>query len=346
MHSKVRLKDIAEAANVSIATISMSLADHPNVNSETKRRIRNICDQLGYSRKRKPLYLSTPRPNKSLQFGYLLLGNRLDDDSKMVLAHALTFGASKLGVRFEMTGIEKDYDSPATLSQILSFARNLDGLILTGLIPPSVLTELGNLKVPSILIGHFAEEQEESIPQNCEMIAYDCIQMGKIATEYLLHRGHTRIGFVSEIIPKGMVHDRWLAGYQLALLRAGIRTQPDWLHVAGAKLVGGKPAADAMARMTSPPTAYVIPDVRIAASFISAMRDHGHHLTQDSLVIGGEREIAHAYHLESLPMLSIDMTHLANICLHRLQYLCLNGKEYPYSIAAPFMSFNFNPVGN
>lgn len=45
---KVTLKTIAEIAEVGISTVSMSLNDHPNINPETKRKIKQIAKELNY----------------------------------------------------------------------------------------------------------------------------------------------------------------------------------------------------------------------------------------------------------------------------------------------------------
>ena len=47
---KIRLKDIAKYAEVSVATVSMALADHPQVNEETRRKVKLASRKLGYKK--------------------------------------------------------------------------------------------------------------------------------------------------------------------------------------------------------------------------------------------------------------------------------------------------------
>lgn len=340
---KVRLKDIAEQANVSISTVSMSLGNHPNIRRETRERVQALSDKLGYARKsnagRQPAAGVAPNP-QTLRFGYLLVGNNLKDEAKMVFVQALTFCASDLGFRFEMAGIERNQDPQEAVDRALSFAQQLDGLVLSGLVSPELLARLQELDIPFVLIGHLTEEQELALPDNCELIAFDCGAMGKIAAEYLFNRGHQKIGFISEVAPKGMTHDRWLDGYQLACLRHNSTQDPKWVHIAGKAFVGGEPAAEAMSRLKDPPTAYIIPDVRTAAFFISAMRERGLEVPLDSLVLGGEREVARLYRLDSCPMLSVDMDNLARVGLSRLRELCNHAKNYACNITVPIVMHN------
>ena len=51
--TRVGMKEIAREAGVSIATVSMSLADYPHVNEQTKQRVRQVCRQMGYRRLRR-----------------------------------------------------------------------------------------------------------------------------------------------------------------------------------------------------------------------------------------------------------------------------------------------------
>ena len=44
----VTLKDIAERVGVSVSAVSMALADHPRIGQETKSRVVQAADELGY----------------------------------------------------------------------------------------------------------------------------------------------------------------------------------------------------------------------------------------------------------------------------------------------------------
>ena len=44
----VRLKDLAQLANVSVMTVSKALRDEPDVSSATKQRVKLLAQQMGY----------------------------------------------------------------------------------------------------------------------------------------------------------------------------------------------------------------------------------------------------------------------------------------------------------
>jgi LacI family repressor for deo operon, udp, cdd, tsx, nupC, and nupG len=44
----VTLRQVAEAAGLSVSAVSLELKDHPRIGTETKKRVRRIADELGY----------------------------------------------------------------------------------------------------------------------------------------------------------------------------------------------------------------------------------------------------------------------------------------------------------
>lgn len=338
---RIRLKDVAEQANVSVAAVSMALSDHPEINPATRQRIRNLCQQMGYVPRgtRATHQSQTAPPPQRLNLGYTLIGNRLQDEAEMIVVHALACEAPVLGAQLQISGIENEYPIDNVIHEVTKFAGPLDGLMLNGMAPPELLQQMNKLQIPCIMMGHLSVEQERMLPEKCEQIVFDSIEMGRIATDHLLQR-HQRVGFISEEIPSGMVHDRFLGGYQIAYARAGRLPDPRWMFVAGHKFADGRLAADAILSLDERPTAYVIPDVRIASNFIQAMRNRGHSISPTDVVISGSRLIAQKYHMEEYPMLAVDMAYLATTSIHRLQTLCRSSKYHKCSVNVPYTTHN------
>jgi len=51
MHSRVTLEAIARASGVSLATVSLVLRDKPGINGETRKRVMDAAQVLGYRRR-------------------------------------------------------------------------------------------------------------------------------------------------------------------------------------------------------------------------------------------------------------------------------------------------------
>jgi len=343
--SRIRLKDVAEQANVSVAAVSMALADSPEINTSTRQRIRSLCQKMGYvprvSRITTQAAQAAAAAQRRLNLGYLLVGTRLQDEAEIIVVHALAREAPALGAQLQISGIEHECPVDHVIQEAARFAGSLDGLLLNGMAPPELLRQLDRLQIPCIMMGHLSVEHERLLPGKCEQIVFDSVEMGRMAADYLLRR-HRRIGFISEEMPSGMVHDRFLCGYQIAYARAGQLPDPRWLYVAGHKFADAGLAADAMLALDERPTAYVIPDVRIASNFIQAMANRGHVIAPADVVIAGSRLIAQKYHMEEYPMLAVDMANLASISIHRLQALCRSRKIHKCCVNIPYSTHNLS----
>src|SRR5438045_9108942 len=55
---KVSVRQIAKLANVSVATVSRVINDHPRISTATKKRIPRIMEEVGSRRNRLAQYLS------------------------------------------------------------------------------------------------------------------------------------------------------------------------------------------------------------------------------------------------------------------------------------------------
>ncbi len=346
--TKTRLKDIAKYTDFSIATVSMALAGHPNINEETRRTVHIASKKLGYN---KTSHVAVPPKNTTPQtqerrFGYLLVGNRLDDESKAIFAHALASEAMKSKIRFELFAIEDIENSSKLCMQAIEYASDLDGIIVSFAkkSDPTLISKLSEMSFPFVLIGHLSAQDEQNLSNNCEVVAYSCLDMGQAAVEYLHKHGHTRIGFVSELVPPGMAHDRWLSGYQLAQVRKNLPLSNQWVHIAGKTFAGGGPAAEAMTQLPEAerPTAYIVPDVRTASSFINAMKEKKIKLDEKSIVMGGDRDVARSHRLDTFPLMSIDHDNMAALSFRRLNSLCTTPGPCSSVSLVPFVKFNMD----
>jgi LacI family transcriptional regulator len=217
---------IAKALNLSRATISRSLANHPAISAETRQRVQDHAEKIGYQ-------LSPGRVgrrgknSRALTIGVLIgvpAGN-------VVMA---TFPYILKGIReraaIEHVTIDVCYQDPVEFhpeNNRQSVLRNM---------------RAGNWR-GAILIYPFAEKAVEAISQRlCTVVLESYSQPGidiidtddNSATAGLVERlaeaGHRRIGFLSWDYPIG---GHWVArrfsGYVEALFNRGLPFRPDWV---------------------------------------------------------------------------------------------------------------------
>src|SRR5690606_18309083 len=161
----------------------------------------------------------------------------------------------------------------ATVDQMLGYAGNLDGLVVSGMVDIQLLRELETAGVPHVLMGYAMDEPNTLRDMQTIIVATDPVAMGQLATQHLIKAGHPRI-------LRGLFNDRWLRGYRIALAEAHIDIDPALVGIPGKSFADIAPTATALLALKQPPTAFVVPDARTAASLLDAVVRLGGEINQ------------------------------------------------------------------
>jgi DNA-binding LacI/PurR family transcriptional regulator len=270
---KSSMADIARIAEVSLATVSMALADHPSVSTKTKERILEISRQVGYQRKAPSS--ASGVPVKGLRYGFVDMAvTRWDDPGVCVFQHLSRVGISQ-NIRFEYLALPVGLPMATVLEEVKRFSEGLNGLIITNLIDTQLCEQLRMAGIIHLALGYIVGDIYHTAGPAATTVAFDDMGMSHWLTRHLLESGHTRIAFVAEMIIPGVSHDRWLRGYRHALADAGIPWDPALAQVTGQVMSGAGPALDILLKLPAPPTAFVVPDKRIAYTLVDELRRRG-----------------------------------------------------------------------
>lgn len=187
--------DVATRAGVSIATVSRALNAPQAVNVTTLQRIQDAIDELGFI----PKAEATARARRiHRQIGVLA----------PFFMHYPSFTQRLRGVAGALldTGFELvvyNVDTPEHIRSYLHtlpITRRLDGLLIISLmLNDQEAQRLMQHRLPTVLI--------EGTHPNLAAVEIDNVGGGEMAAEYLLAKGHRRIGFVGG--------DRQLPGYAI-----------------------------------------------------------------------------------------------------------------------------------
>lgn len=315
---KVGLKEVAMQAGVSISSVSMALADHPDMNQDTKLRIRQISRQMGYKKSRKT---AAAQSKKVIRFGFVLLGSHLEDEVHLGVFNALTAESHRADVRLEVRAIADLTTPQAVIDDVFTFAAHLDGLVLSGYIDGPLLAELGNAGIPHVALGHTMIDMASIAECSCQVVTCDEVAMAMLATRILVKAGHQRIAFICERIPRGLWNERWLRGYHAALIEQGIKLDPNLVQITGKMFTGAKPAIDQLMLLRDKPTAYIAPDIRIGASVIKSLAEHGVKLNPPDMVISGHNRLVREHRLQDWPWVGFDLNTIATVAIRQLRHL-------------------------
>lgn len=322
----MRLADIAARANLSVSTVSMALAGHPNISGPTKKLVKQLSRQLGYAPPMSVQQRQRSEVAGEANVALLICGARIDDPAYAAITHELTVDTQRAGMRLQI-GATPAEQIETTATQL---AESNEAMILVGLVEPALLNRLASSGVTCIVIGYVLKSADERLSPSVTIVAPDDQEAGRLATSHLIERGHTRVGFICEHLPAGLSHSRWLTGYRVAHIEAGMPLDDDLIHVAGQVKAGGGPAAEHFAKLSNPPTALVAPDAPIIATFFSCAAQLDINIARSAAVGGGDPERAASYGLGDVAMVYCDPRRLGTAAYHALMH-AMRGESTPGS---------------
>ncbi|MBK1811749.1 LacI family DNA-binding transcriptional regulator [Clostridium sp. YIM B02505] len=218
MRGKITIRDVAEYAGVSVATVSNVINNISKASEETKARVLKAIEEIGYQPDYTARTLAKGRSNligimlpiteKGDEPGILLRNNPFFSE----LVSGIEYVARKNGYDILMSGIETDQKIKKWINR-----RSLDGLILLGIHPKSFYDEMKNNKLPIVLVDSYDKH-----PKAFHRIMVDDEGGGYMATKHLLDLGHRNIVFATGNVHNSGVNLKRFEGYKRALSEAGI----------------------------------------------------------------------------------------------------------------------------
>lgn len=210
---KMTLKQIATKAGFSEATVSRVLRGHGStykIRPETEQAVFEAARRLGYTHSRKVL---KPRPLQTRTLGLLipdLSHYFLGQLARTIVTKAKAAGLSVLVCdTLENTDIEVQY-----IEQLIE--RDVDGLLI---LPVGKqwdhIQRLAHRGLPLVVVDRVMPGVD------CHCIGVDNYQGAYDAVEYLIQRGHCRIGCIQRL-PHSWISDERVRGYRDAHQKHGL----------------------------------------------------------------------------------------------------------------------------
>ena len=274
----VRLKDIAERAEVSVMTVSKALRDEPDVSAATKTRIKALAEQLGYV----PDSTAQGLRNRTTKLFGLAVPSSADP-FLCGLVQAIEERAQELGYDLLLahTGNLPERED-ACVRRFL--ARRVDGLFISPVYrlatEARVYQELLARRVPTVLLGRPA-------PFCAQFV---CVQADDLAgsaalTRHLLNLGHRRIAFFAGPPAAPWARERF-EGYRRALRESGADVEDELVFQAGSTLEEGAKAAAQMLAESSRATAVQAVNDLVALGCAGVFLERGLRIPRDLSLAG------------------------------------------------------------
>jgi LacI family transcriptional regulator len=273
------LRDVAQKAGVSISVASNALNDRGRVNAETRERVKQVAQELGYV----PNYLARKlRSENGHSIGAVIAAPQEQVTSERYFnesAYAFGRAAAETDYKFHLIHLLESEFSEAQLYATLSDDA-VDGVIIVAPLLTqidAIVQAMGRLPhIPYILFS-----VSPDIP-DVSYVDSDGQAGGRIAIRHFLSLGHTRIAYLAPPGSNSNSRDR-LRGCQEEMRRAGLSlfsyTLQSWIDPT---------PLDAM--LADEITAVLAFDDLFALRIISDIERRGLRVPQDIAVIGFDDE--------------------------------------------------------
>jgi LacI family transcriptional regulator len=208
---KVTIRDVAAAAGVSRQTVSRVLNDRPDVARETRRRILEVIDELGY---RPSSIARSLTQGRSYTLGVVSYGVQYFGPSHTLVG--IEHQANEMGYTLHLSLVQKPAESGVKfLHDMLSY--HVDGIIWAvseiGNNRDWAEREICNLNVPVVFLDM------RPCP-NLSVVNIDNRNGGYLATKHLLDQGYRQIGLITGPLDWWSAQQR-KSGWQDAIKQAG-----------------------------------------------------------------------------------------------------------------------------
>lgn len=272
----MNIKQIAEKAGVSVATVSRVLNHPESVAVKTREKIQKIIDEEEYT----PNWFAQGLNfNKTKTIG-LVIPHTLNS-TFMEIANGVEEVARQKGYITFMCNMEGDPEMEKEyVDQLVT--RKVDGIILLyslGL-DDEYIDWLDELKIPVVTIG------ESKIKEAWDSVKVDCRAAMAEMTSHMLECGHKSIGVLRGTDPEMETHSM-LQGFRNVMKASGMRINEKMIldvennieggYIGMKKMIGGLP---------EPPDAVLTTGDEIAYGAMDAIKEMGFRIPEDIAITG------------------------------------------------------------
>lgn len=214
MRSKkeITIYDIAESLNLSSATVSRGLKDHPAIKKETKKRILEKAKELGY---RHNHFASNLRRNKTNTIGVIV--PRLDSYFMSSVIAGIEKVVNEAGYNLVISqSLESSKKENVNIKTM--FNTRVDGLLVSLAYDTEDDSQFKMILEKNIPLIFFDRVFEHPL---CTSVVIDNHAAGYALTQHLIEQGRTRIAHITANLTRNVYAER-VRGYKQALADHGV----------------------------------------------------------------------------------------------------------------------------
>ena len=273
---KPTINDVARLAEVSKKTVSRVINQSPFVKEDTRTKINQIIEEIGFS----------PDPQaRGLAFRRsFLIGLIYDNPNPQYVVNTqLGLLDAMRGSGYELVVHPCQRGNPTFLQDFRRFIerQKLTGVVLT----PSVSEDERVKEILDQIGCAYIRIAAVAVDDPAHVIVSNDRMGGKTAAQHLVELGHKRVAFISGPPTFRSSHERRV-GFEEGLKEAGLMLLPEYAIQGAYTFESGLACATELLRRTPRPTAIFASNDEMAAGTLHAARREGLEVPKDLSVIG------------------------------------------------------------
>ena len=273
------IKDVAEKAGVSTATVSLVVHNHTRISPETRKKVLKVIKQLNYYPSRSARGLVSKSTGN---IGFILTEDHFLKTEPFYTKIFLgtEFATRETNYYVLLTTVNSEFVKGEPLPRFIQ-EKNVDGIIIAGKIPLPLIDRIKQMKIPLVFVDYYPPDGDFPV------VMIDNIKGGMLATQHLIELGHRKIGFVGGDLNHPSVSDR-LYGYRKALRQSSIEVNASYISTEEQNTTKhtGYLAAEKLFAKAPDLTAVFACNDAMAIGVLQYLKDHNYKVPGDISLIG------------------------------------------------------------
>lgn len=292
MRKPTTLKDVAGALGMHKSTVSLALSGKGTISAETRRRVRQVAQELGYEPNvlAQRLAGSVETATVHILSGVLDVG--LATEKILLIQQELSAHGYEVPLYTWHSHSASKENSERQAAQVRGLCRQRPQAIVCAVqrLPEAILHELDAYQAR----GGIVVSYDIAVPYLWDQVVFDREENAYKAARYLLEQGHRKLGMgMSHLREPASATDpqsHRLRGFQRALEEFGVPFRTEWVFHTSTYERGGAELARQFLNLADRPTALAIVNDYMAMALMNELTRAGLRLPDDLSLVGHDNQ--------------------------------------------------------